>query len=190
MYLKGLYIENNGPLRALTLDFPFTADGLPKPIVLVGANGSGKTNLLSIIADALFEGAAQHFVDVTPMGSGIERPWFRLAGASTIRVGATGSVSLLRFEHDDTEYFFKEKAGDVDLEILKGRVPEEFKPQVTWPEDTAIKEFKIGDKVAADIFISGVYTYFPSSRAEVPHWLNQDSLPEDPFNLRAPRKMP
>ena len=47
MYLKSVYIENNGPLRNLILDLPFREDGIPKPLILVGWNGAGKTNFLS-----------------------------------------------------------------------------------------------------------------------------------------------
>jgi len=64
MYLKQLHIENNGPLRDVRLRLPFTPQENPKPVLLVGANGSGKTNLLSILVDALFSAAATHYTDV------------------------------------------------------------------------------------------------------------------------------
>jgi hypothetical protein len=50
MYLRELFIKNSGPLDELQIDFTFTSDDRPIPHVIVGKNGTGKTNLLSIIA--------------------------------------------------------------------------------------------------------------------------------------------
>ncbi|MGD0639954.1 MAG: hypothetical protein ABSC22_04325, partial [Roseiarcus sp.] len=63
MYLKTIYAENNGPIQRLNFKLPFTPAGDPKPVVLVGANGSGKTNVLSIIVEALFQAAAVCYSD-------------------------------------------------------------------------------------------------------------------------------
>ncbi len=184
MYLKSFHIENSGPLRSLSLELPFTRDGIPKPVVLVGSNGSGKTNLISIVADALFEAAAQHYQDVVPNASGITRPWFRLAGGTTVSTGASGSLVIMQFEHNGTAHFFKEKVGNVDLESARSRIPVSLQPVLGWPPDSAIKEFQINDSQAQDIFESGVYVCFPSSRAETPHWLNLESVPEIGFDVQ------
>ena len=88
------------------MDMPFNPAGSLKPVILVGRNGSGKTNLISIKADALFEAAAKHFQNVTQRSSGLSRPWFRYVGASTITLGSATSLSLLRFEHGDQTLFF------------------------------------------------------------------------------------
>lgn len=53
MFLKKIQIENTGPINQLSIDFPRTADGLPKPLVIVGENGTGKTILLSHIVNSL-----------------------------------------------------------------------------------------------------------------------------------------
>src|SRR5258708_6424464 len=48
MYLKGLVVENAGPIPDLRFYLPFR-DDVPIPLVLVGPNGSGKSTLLSFI---------------------------------------------------------------------------------------------------------------------------------------------
>ena len=46
MYAKRIQIDNYGPIDQLDITFPFEGD-IPKPVVLVGENGSGKSILLS-----------------------------------------------------------------------------------------------------------------------------------------------
>ena len=47
MYLKSVYIENNGPLRKLNLDIQIREDGTPKPLILVDvADGFNFANTL------------------------------------------------------------------------------------------------------------------------------------------------
>lgn len=183
MYLRRLYIENIGPLRKLSLELPIPQQESQKPVVLVGGNGSGKTNLLSIIADALFEAAAVHYTDVVPGTALGSRPWFRVVGSSTISSGASGSCALLQFEEQESNYVYKEKGGSLAAEEVSESLPEPFKPHASWPKDGPVKEFSISDDVSKKTFEQGAYLYFPSSRAETPLWLNKNSLPVDDFDL-------
>lgn len=185
MYLKRLHIENNGPLRQLDIKLPFTVNGAPKPVILVGGNGSGKTNLLSIVADALFEAAATHYHDLTPR-TGLNHSFFRLVGSTTVSIGAPGGCAILQFEHSGASYFYKEKAGHLLATEVSARLPEEMRPASNWVDTGVVKEFTISDEIAEQIFEKGAYVYFPSSRSEAPHWLNRESVPAVDFNL-APR---
>jgi hypothetical protein len=182
VYLKRLHIENNGPLRKVDLELPFTSDLRPKPVILVGGNGSGKTNLLSIIADALFEAAAQHYLDVVPGMSPMTHSWFRVVGASTISVGAPCCFAILQFEHEGASYLFKEKGGRLPAGEVSARLSQELASAAAWPDEGSFKEFTIGDELVGKIFEEGIYAYFPSSRAEAPHWLNRESLPTAEFD--------
>lgn len=55
IYLSDCLIENAGPIESLDLTASFNVDGTPKPLVIVGKNGTGKSILLSYIVDSLFE---------------------------------------------------------------------------------------------------------------------------------------
>ncbi|MGE8132927.1 AAA family ATPase [Novosphingobium subterraneum] len=183
MYLKYAYVENSGSLRNLQVNLPFNADGRPKPLILVGGNGGGKTNFLSLVADSLFEAAAAHYDDVLPV-SGQGRAWFRLVGSRTISVGAAGSVTLLQFEDEGVDRFFVEKAGSVVAEELKSRTPNVFHSRFGWENGPkSFKKFSITDEESEILFKKGVYTYFPSSRSEIPYWLNVNALPKVEFDL-------
>jgi hypothetical protein len=183
MYLKQLYVENNGPLAQVQLELPFTADGMPKPMVLVGGNGSGKTNLLSIIADALITAAARHYANVLPGMTATHKPWFRIVGGRTIRTGAPGSFTVIRFEHEGTTYFFYEKGGRVPAAEARARLPESLQSAANWG-DNDVKKFAIANEQAGKIFQQGVYVYLPSSRAEAPHWLNTETVASAEFELQ------
>lgn len=184
MYLKQAVIENSGPLRRIDLDLAFSSDGSPKPLVLVGANGGGKTNILSLITDALFEAAAAHYEDALPsIGAG--RAWFRVVGGRTTTVGTPGGFTLFRFEHGGQSLIYKEKAGTVDPAEARDRVSADLAGAVNWPTEGSVKEFPVGEDVSRRIFEEGVYAYFPSSRSEIPYWLNRESLPETEFDVFA-----
>ena len=179
MYLKQAFIENSGSIRSLNLTLDFTDQGLPKPLILVGGNGGGKTNFLSTVADALFEAAAVHYTNLLTF-AGQGRNWFRVVGGPSVSLGATGSVSLLRFDDAGEQRFFKEKSGILNAEDMKKRISQDFSNQVSWLSsgNENIKEFSVNDARSEKIFSDGAYVYFPSSRSEVPYWLNQDALPE------------
>lgn len=181
MYLKQVVIENSGPLRWLNLSLNFDNNGLPKPLILVGGNGSGKTNLLSLVVDAIFEAAANHYDNVLPT-RGVGRAWFRVVGGRTITVGQSGSFCVLRFDDNGVERFYQEKAGSVDPVAAATRVPTEVVGHLNWTTEGSHKQFQLDDDRSRTIFEEGVYIYFPSSRSEVPYWLNKEAVTQTEFD--------
>ncbi len=51
MYLKKIILENVGPIENLEFMPQFSGEGNPKPIIVVGENGSGKSIFLSHIVN-------------------------------------------------------------------------------------------------------------------------------------------
>ena len=49
MYLKKIACENMGPILCVDIEPGFDVNGNPKPLVLVGKNGTGKSILISNI---------------------------------------------------------------------------------------------------------------------------------------------
>ena len=182
MYLKQAVVENSGPLKWLNINLAFSDAGLPRPLILVGGNGSGKTNLISLVVDALFEAAAVHYDNLLP-AQGPNRSWFRIVGGRTQRMGEAGSFSVLRFDDGGTDMLYKEKSGTIDPEAANLRVPTALAGQLNWPTEGAYKQFIIDDVRSREIFEAGVYVYFPSSRSEVPYWLNTEVISETQFEV-------
>ena len=54
MYSKRIRLVNYGPIEKLDIEFPFDGE-TPKPVVLVGENGSGKSILLSHLVNGLLK---------------------------------------------------------------------------------------------------------------------------------------
>ncbi|MEV0107201.1 ATP-binding protein [Nocardia sp. NPDC050799] len=183
LYLHELIIRNNGPIEKLGLNFAFTESTGPIPHIFVGRNGTGKTNLLSLIGDALMEGANNAYQDVlrrTARG----RDYFRVLGGKTITYGADGSYSIFRFEHKENEYFYHEATAEIDRELARSEVSETLLKGANWKEGEPSKRFRIATKEAREIYGSGVYALFPSSRSEDPFWLNKGSLVEESYEDR------
>ncbi|WP_197506056.1 AAA family ATPase [Mycobacterium sp. ACS4054] len=181
MYLRELFIKNSGPIRELHLEMAFTPDGLPIPHLIVGRNGSGKTNLLSLMADALMEGAATVYSDILTH-TGFSRNWFRIVGVKTTSYNEPGSFSILRFEHDEQQYLYNEHAG-FTAEEVKAMAPESLRGIVHWGDDDKNgKAFAMPKDVVRAVYQNGAHAFFPSSRSEAPFWLNQQSIFEDMFD--------
>ena len=182
MHLSEFVAVNSGPITKLHIEFAFNG-ARPLPTTLLGTNGRGKTSILSIITDAIFEGAAQHFQDVLP-SNGLSRSWFRLVGNKTVRSGATGGFSVLRFNDEGTNNFYSEKGGTFLCEAARNELPQSLHLGVNWPDDSKThKTFPLPEGRSEAIFGQGVYVYFPSSRAELPYWLNRESQVVDGFDV-------
>jgi hypothetical protein len=181
VYLRELFVLNNGSIEKLHLELPFAEDGKPIPLVMVGQNGSGKTNVLSMIAEALLEAASQGYSDITPGATILSRNWLRVIGSRTIRYRAEGSFVIMRFHHDNADLFFWEKAGEVPTDLVSQGVPPTLFAGRKWDPKNNGKGFDIGEDQAGEIFDKSVCAYFPATRAEYPYWLNRAIEFEDRF---------
>ena len=79
MYFSKLLMHNDGPIEHIEVEFPIV-DGVPHPVIIVGENGVGKTNLLSVLADAIIESAAQSYDDIVNGSNSGSRSFFRYVG--------------------------------------------------------------------------------------------------------------
>ena len=182
MYLRELFVENDGPIRRLHIKLDVDADGQPIPYVFVGRNGSGKTNLLSVVADAIMEATAAAYNDVLQQGNH-GRNYFRILGGKTVTYGEKHGLCALKFENDEETYTFLEKVGDISIDDAKNAIPDSIDFDHLWDNDATFKKFNIDKDKAERIYSSGVYAFFPASRSEYPHWLNRSSVQPELFDI-------
>lgn len=174
MYLEYLYCQNFGPISCAAIKMPFTDQGKPKPIVLVGKNGSGKTILLSSIVDSFYEFAADAFEDVASK-SGVGHHYFRTAAGSQVKIGARGGVTCLWYKTDEEsfkpQYFYREGivSGEQFIKVQGSLgIPN---PKILLAGSDRKKECTKDSDKFRKIFEGCSICYFPASRYAVPDWL-------------------
>ena len=181
MYLHEIFLQNTGPISKCHIKPPFDDAGNPRPIVIVGPNGSGKTIFLSYIVDALTEFGKKAFTDIVP-SDGLNTPFFRIVGSATIRSRQPFSLSLLRFKANDSDLCYSEKAGTLDpsSNSFEPDLKSIFAPVWNWSIIENHKDVSVNEKTVETEMTNGAYAFFPASRREDPDWLNPKSLQAHP----------
>ena len=185
MYARRLQITNYGPIEQLDITFPFDEQGRPKPVVLVGENGSGKSILLSHIVNGLI--AAKDFAyDGSPeVNSG---KVYKLR--SNLYIKDDGDFYFARFDFADGLFsselrLAQPKADGVsvlpeiagtDAQVLwdKMEAGEHDGLHLSWSTSPSMPTQR-GRLVRASLDHHCVL-YFPSNRFDEPAWLNSDHL--------------
>ena len=178
MYAKRVQIINYGPIGQLDIEFPFDGD-LPKPVVLVGANGSGKSILLSHIVNGLTS-AKDHAYPESPE---IEtRKVFKLRSGSYIKSGTECYFAKVDFEDglsigELRSRRLKRDYQDMPLELTGEAATaywDQMASDMTDHLDPTI--FEESQNRIRETFSRNCVLYFPSNRFEEAAWLNQQNL--------------
>ncbi len=171
IYLRSIYLENVGPIKLLDVALPFDGER-PKPCVIVGANGSGKSVSLSFIVNFLIS-AKQEFYENTEVEKG---KVFKLRNPTYIHAGAGHYYAKLIFDHNLTYEEWQLGNSKNDFEKAFG-----YKPtHASWsniPEHASdFFSMPRGSKDLERALDENVTLYFPSNRFEEPAWLNERNL--------------
>jgi hypothetical protein len=182
MYLHECFIENVGPISSLDVSLGLDATGNPKPVILVGKNGTGKTILLAYILDALVELAKKKFSDVVVGQQLMYSPFLKVTSGGDIRSLSGSSLSLLEFSDADSKFCYVEKVGQIDPQNYATKLQERFESVKSWQENERFHKVVTGDEKQIETFFqSGSVCFFPSSRHERPHWLNLGAVDDQPL---------
>lgn len=179
MYLRDCLIENVGPLEFLDLSLPFNEDGTPKPLILVGRNGSGKSIFLSHIVDALVEFAKSAYQDILVGQGGVHSPYFKILGGTNQRIETDFGIALLRFSDDKADHCYVDKSGVLAFNDYTDKMNGRFPSVTSWPTEDSHKATTIPQERSRDFFRESSVCYFPSARHESPHWLNRESVNDE-----------
>lgn len=174
MYLHKVYLENTGPIEKLELEMSFHENGNPKPVVIVGGNGTGKTIILSYIVNSIIS-AKQTVYQNTEIEHG---KVYKLRSPNYISSGSYFAYADIVFEKELQLKEWQLSQSRKDFEenlkytpIIKGwaDIPENESNHF-WT-NFANKKQEI-----QNIFNSSCQLYFPSNRFEEPAWLNYENL--------------
>lgn len=176
MYVKRIQIINYGPIDQLDITFPFEGN-TPKPIILVGENGSGKSILLSHIVNGLISAKGLIYPDTLEVEKG---KVYKIRSSSYIR--SSKELYFARVDFQDSLF----------IEEIRSKQPKETYPNP--PAELTGQEAQAGGKMepkkgdyfdpniyrkeaeVRDIFSQNCVLYFPPNRFEEPAWLNEENL--------------
>lgn len=185
MYLKRIVIKDTGPISNLDIELPFNENGDPKPVILVGKNGVGKTILGSQIIDGFYEVSGSIFDDIRE-ANGSNYSYYKLSGGLNLKSGKNSGYSLLRFSTNESNIDYFDKAGDlgeIDFsEIIDGFNIKHDGKKGPQKKTTSIPE-SLREKMQ-DEWMRGVHIYQPAYRYEEPFWRGQGLKKEVSFEDR------
>lgn len=175
MYLRSIQLENTGPIKILNLTMPFANDR-PKPLVLVGRNGSGESTVISFVVNALLGIKQQIFEDAE-----IEKgKVYRLRSALGIhgsaqfyfaRLNFDQGISLIEWQLDKQKELFPEPNELQAIDTSWQNIP---------ANETSHYALPLGELSAPHLLEKSLgencLLFFPADRFEPPDWLNTENL--------------
>ena len=181
MYIRRIQVTNYGPIQSLDIALPFS-ESHPKPLILVGANGSGKSILLSHIINGLVSAKQIAYPDSLEVDEG---KVYKLRSASYIHRNQDYYFARVDFEHDWSisemrTRLQKHNYDDPPDGILQSEAEHLWNEMEPHDNDQFDSSFEVASPADTakikEVFASNCVLYFPSSRCEEPAWLNQDHL--------------
>lgn len=170
MYVSKVKFKNYGPLEEVNFEIKNVSEGNPKPIVLIGQNGTGKTLFLSNILHAIIEMKRINYSKLLEVS---ENNFYRVGSLNYIRAGTLTAYNRIEFTNQAsfTEVMTK------DYKNFKDSYSAKDYPGVNI-DDKELKETGFfGSAIAPQYnpFDKGVYLFFPIERYYTPTWINKSN---------------
>jgi len=173
LYISRIIDKNIGPISKIDISPSFMDDGKPKPLIIVGENGSGKSTMISNIVDSLYELAGKGFSNVVHYRMGVSRYlYYKIISSREIKLGEKYLFSRIVFDNE-VEYLFKTK--NCSFKQFKDESGFYGKNIKDWNKNKKIiytTNSKISKKEdIRKIFLENTICYFEPERYEKPGWL-------------------
>ena len=179
MYVNRLQLRNYGPIEQLDIAFPFSGDN-PKPVVLVGQNGSGKSIVLSHIVNGLL--TAQHvaFPETPEVDA---NKVYKVRSPRYIKSGSEFAFS--KVEYQDSWEITELTLRRIKNTYVSGPPPgiagtdAQSAWDATQAEESSLFQTNLTVRnrtPVARLFTDNCVLFFPPDRFEEPAWLNRQNL--------------
>ena len=179
MYVKKIQLINYGPIEEVNLEMAFASD-TPKPIVLVGENGSGKSIVLSHVVNGLLEAQGAVFPNTPEVAKG---KVYKLRSPSYIKRGKEFYYTNVEFENGlyvrELQTLHTKGSHSVVPPSVVGTPAEPMwgKIQSGRADHYVANSSEVEDKRRIEeSFHKNCVLYFPFNRFEEPAWLNEENL--------------
>ena len=172
MYIKKMVYEHVGPIKNIQIDMPLNENHTPKPVIIVGENGSGKSTVLSNIVDAFYEIAGKAFENARQHDDGSGHQYYKAIAPIEIMTGQNHMFSYLTFQHDK-EYSYVSKCGNISIANLKKKLDIEQTKEPQWTESVNFKNISFDKADVERIWNSNVICFFGPDRYEKPVWMGE-----------------
>ena len=178
MYVRRIQLLNYGPIDHLDMELPFEED-LPKPVLLIGENGTGKSILLSHIVNGLISAKDRVYPNSPEMEPG---KVYKLRSSSYIKLGKEAYFSRVDFEDDLYISEIRSQSNKVADQALPpdlqgADISEAWDGMTVGNNDHTINTFRPNNvQRIRTLFFENSVLYFPPNRFEEPAWLNQENL--------------
>lgn len=178
MYLRSIQLKNTGPIRDLNLVLPFEGEN-PKPLLLVGRNGSGKSTVISFVVNALVALKQQIYEDV------------EVDKGKVYRIRSPLGI------HGDAQFYFAKIEFEKGVSLIEWQLNNARETITDLTElqllDTSCHEIPVTEtshfklplgELAAPHLLEAILQktsllFFPADRFEPPDWLNTENLSAD-----------
>ena len=180
MYVKRVQLVNYGPIDQLDIEFPFDGDA-PKPVFLVGENGSGKSVLLSHIVNGLVLAKNKIYPYTPEVEQGTV---YKIRSPSYIKLNKEFYYARVDFEKElFVEEIYLSRPKQENTPMPDGFFDEDARNawgKIKDGEHDFFSSIKISgsgsDKKIEDVFSKNCILYCPPNRFEEPAWLNEENL--------------
>ena len=167
MYIEKLAYKNVGPLQDVRIDFPFNNNGTPKPVILVGENGTGKSTILSNIVDSFYEMAQKHFMNATTSRENGGHNFFKTILPNEIHSGESYMYSVLLYTCVETPNeeppIYVCKSGNVTIDNIKEQTSTSIS-SISGSKEGNEKVVKASSEQVSSIWDKNVICYFGPDR--------------------------
>jgi predicted ATP-binding protein involved in virulence len=174
MYLKNLLLENVGPIQRLEYELPFDPEGNPKPVIIVGTNGSGKSIVLAHIVNTLLSAQQVVFANAEVESGKV----YKYRSPGYIHSGQQYYFAKLQFESDVESVEWQLPLTRGDFENQFNFAPNHREWERLPADSTSVFWSNMAEKrnELKDLVNKNVMIYFPPNRFEEPAWLNYENL--------------
>lgn len=175
LQIKRIINRYTGPIEKVDVEFTRNDKGNPKPILIVGENGSGKSTIISNIVDAIYEMARLVYKNaVEKSEEGYQ--YYKAIIPAEINVGHEYMVSYIEFSKVDSEdvlfqYVFK--SGNLSYDEFFNQTNIHLKNKNSWSEKDNFKNISATKEALEREFDNNVFCYFGPDRYEKPQWMGE-----------------